>query len=85
MGDPPGFMKRLPMPDSGSSTHLVAVWNPSYASTAMEAHLALLLEHARAWSRGADGTDPDGKGVYVWWGKIRSGNRQEGWAREGAP
>ena len=48
--------------------HLVAVWNPAYASDAMDAHLATLLEWA------AKG-DPDE--TYVWWGKLRSPNRQQ--------
>jgi hypothetical protein len=48
--------------------HLVDVWNPSYASDAMAAHLALLLE--TAWQTG-DSADP-----HVWWGKVRSTNRQ---------
>ncbi|MBK7786810.1 MAG: hypothetical protein IPJ57_20195 [Gemmatimonadetes bacterium] len=64
------------------TTHLVAVWNHAYASTAMEAHLAVLLGHVRAWRDDRD--DLDGDGVYVWWGKIRSGNRQQAWAREDA-
>ena len=48
--------------------HLVAVWNPAYATDAMDAHLATLLEWA------AKG-DPDE--TYVWWGKLRSANRQQ--------
>jgi hypothetical protein len=48
--------------------HLVAVWNPAYASDAMDAHLATLLEWA------AKG-DPDE--TYVWWGKLRSAKRQQ--------
>ena len=48
--------------------HLVAVWNPAYATDAMDAHLASLLEWA------AKG-DPDE--TYVWWGKLRSANRQQ--------
>ena len=42
--------------------HFVDVWNPSYASNAMEAHLAVLLS-----------ADQE----YVWWGKVRSSNRQQ--------
>ena len=41
------------------------VWNPAYASNAMEAHLAVLLQSAA-------GTDP-----HVWWGKVRSANRRQ--------
>ncbi len=53
--------------------HLVTVWNPRYASDAMEAHLRLLLDwDAKAT---ADTADPDA--VYVWWGKIRSAQRQQ--------
>lgn len=57
-----------------TNTHLVSVWNPSYTSDAMGAHLAVLLE----WARLRDeerGVDDDG--VYVWWGKVRSPNRQQ--------
>ena len=48
--------------------HLVAVWNPAYATDAMDAHLTTLLEWA------AQG-DPEE--TYVWWGKLRSANRQQ--------
>ncbi len=51
-----------------SGIHLVAVWNPSYANNAMEEHLAVLIEHAERSS------DDD---TYVWWGKVRSPNRQQ--------
>ena len=55
------------------ATHLVSVWNPSYASDAMDAHLDLLLE----WSRKQveDKAKPDD--VYVWWAKVRSQNRRQ--------
>jgi len=53
--------------------HLVTVWNPSYATDALEAHLSVLLRHAGACDAAANGEDDD---VYVWWGKIRSPNRQ---------
>ncbi|MGH7627878.1 MAG: hypothetical protein ACREOF_00500 [Gemmatimonadales bacterium] len=53
--------------------HLVGVWNPSYATDAMQEHLALLLRFI--------GEHRDGKlpveDVFVWWGRIRSGNRQK--------
>jgi hypothetical protein len=53
--------------------HLVTVWNPRYAADAMEAHLRLLLEwDAKATSAG-DGLED----VYVWWGKVRSSQRQQ--------
>lgn len=50
--------------------HLVDVWNPSYASDAMTAHLAVLLDAAQR----AKGTDEE---PYVWWGKVRSPNREQ--------
>lgn len=53
--------------------HLVTVWNPRYASDAMEAHLRLLLEWDAAATRSGDGFDD----VYVWWGKVRSSQRQQ--------
>ncbi len=59
--------------------HLLTVWNPSYASNAMEAHLGVLLDRIRDW-REQRGDEDD---VYVWWGKIRSENRQQGMARDG--
>lgn len=52
--------------------HLVDVWNPSYASDAMTAHLTILLEAARSWKAGETEVEP-----YVWWGKVRSPNRQQ--------
>jgi hypothetical protein len=52
--------------------HLVGVWNPSYAIDAMDATVAMLLEHAAAHRGGGDIDD-----VYVWWGKVRSSNRQQ--------
>ena len=48
--------------------HLVAVWNPAYASDAMDAHLSTLLE----WAAKGDPEE-----AYVWWGKLRSANRQQ--------
>ena len=56
--------------------HLLGVWNPAYASNAMEAHLGVLLSRIQAWREGKSGDDD----VYVWWGKIRSQNRQQGMA-----
>jgi hypothetical protein len=53
--------------------HLVSVWNPSYEADAMEAHLSVLLDYAARHRRGACEDDE----VYVWWGKIRSANRQQ--------
>lgn len=51
--------------------HLLSVWNPSYSDDAMDAHLAVLLE----WARRRDSGDAEADDVYVWWGKIRSRNR----------
>jgi hypothetical protein len=53
--------------------HFVDVWNPSYASNAMEAHLALLLEAAKRFERKELGEEA----LHVWWGKVRSANRQQ--------
>src|SRR5690349_5811184 len=60
------------MPNHGQEHHLVTVWNPSYAVDAMEQHLSLLLRLAGEFERRAIGEDA----VYVWWGKVRSPNRQ---------
>ena len=68
----PGLRDAWTQPGVSADRHLVAVWNPSYAIDAMHEHLVLLLrqiaEH-RARVRGRDD-------VFVWWGKIRSENRQ---------
>jgi hypothetical protein len=53
--------------------HLVTVWNPRYAADAMEAHLRLLLE----WDATSSRNGTDGDEVYVWWGKVRSSQRQQ--------
>lgn len=60
------------MPATDRTHHLLGVWNPSYEADAMEAHLEVLLRHARAHR--ADASDEED--VYVWWGKVRSSNRQ---------
>jgi len=52
--------------------HLVDVWNPSDASDAVTAHLAVLLESARRFTNGETDEEP-----YIWWGKVRSRNRQD--------
>jgi hypothetical protein len=57
---------------SGTS-HLVTVWNPAYASDAMDATVSLLLQRAQDFRR--DSTDDED--VYVWWGKVKSSNRQQ--------
>lgn len=53
--------------------HLVAVWNPSYAVDAMDAHLRVL----RAWSQKYDERKATEEELYVWWGKVKSPNRQQ--------
>ena len=53
--------------------HFVTVWNPLYASDAMEAHLRLLLDWDAKATKGDAGVDD----VYVWWGKVRSSQRQQ--------
>ncbi|HEV2643427.1 MAG TPA: hypothetical protein VGT98_12000, partial [Candidatus Elarobacter sp.] len=53
--------------------HLLAVWNPSYASDAMDATLDLLRTAAAGYRDGAH----DEEHVFVWWGKVRSSNRQQ--------
>ncbi len=64
---------------SSPTRHLLSVWNPSYAANAMEVHLGVLLGRIQEWrDKAADDDD-----VYVWWGKIRSENRQQGMARAG--
>lgn len=51
--------------------HLLTVWNPSYADDSMDQHLDVLLRWARKWRDGQAQEDD----VYVWWAKLRSGNR----------
>jgi hypothetical protein len=53
--------------------HLVTVWNPAVAADTIELHARLLREKARACAAGEIEEDA----VYVWWGKIRSPNRQQ--------
>jgi hypothetical protein len=52
--------------------HLVAVWNPAYAD-AMDETIQLLLARAREHGDGKREADD----VFVWWGKIKSTNRQK--------
>lgn len=54
--------------------HLLTVWNPAYADGAMDAHLAVLLRDAAKVRAAGDTVSADS--VYVWWGKLRSSNRQ---------
>ncbi|MGH7617899.1 MAG: hypothetical protein ACREPM_11770, partial [Gemmatimonadaceae bacterium] len=58
---------------SADIRHLVAVWNPSYAADAMDATVALMLSRVRDLRAGRIDEDD----VYVWWGKVRSSNRQQ--------
>ena len=58
---------------SGPLLHLLSVWNPSYASDAMDAHLDNLLDWSRRHAEGKAGEDD----VFVWWAKVRSPNRQQ--------
>src|SRR5690348_10053509 len=60
------------MPNQSAEHHLVTVWNPSYAADAMEQHLGLLLHLAGEYDKKAIGDEQ----LYVWWGKVRSPNRQ---------
>ncbi|MHB1225518.1 MAG: hypothetical protein ACYC2G_15930 [Gemmatimonadaceae bacterium] len=53
--------------------HLVTVWDPSRGPEPLQAHLQLLLDLRRR-ERAGELEDED---VYVWWGKIRSPNRQQ--------
>ena len=55
------------------SPHLVALWNPSYAADALDMHAQLLLEHVRR----ADDEEAEWDDAYVWWGRVRSPNRQQ--------
>lgn len=56
--------------------HLLTVWNPSYQVDALEAHAALLRARAQAAATPEEWDD-----VYVWWGKVKSPNRLNPWAR----
>ncbi len=55
-----------------SPHHLVAVWNPSYERDALALHLDVLLARMKAVRAAGDDEDD----AYVWWGKVRSRNRQ---------
>ncbi len=78
VGEAPGKSIPEPMsqltasPPPSSVRHLVGVWNPSYESDAMDAHIAVLLKHARTFAAREAAEDD----VYVWWGKVRSQYRQ---------
>src|SRR4051812_1865001 len=51
--------------------HLLAVWNPSYAVDAMDAHLRVLLDTISEFRAGK----VNEQDVRVWWGKVKSKNR----------
>lgn len=58
-----------------SARHLVTVWNPAYAAGAMDAHLRVLLGQVPGVSPTV--ADEDRDDPHVWWGRIRSQNRQQ--------
>lgn len=54
------------------TTHLFTVWNPTYEADALQLHLEVLLAAMREAREGVREHDD----VFVWWGKVRSVNRQ---------
>lgn len=52
--------------------HIVTVWNPLYTRD-VDQHFSLLLDWARKFDDRKAGDDD----LYVWWGKVRSPNRQQ--------
>ena len=64
--------------DERLQRHFVDVWNPSYTSNAMEAHLAILLGATARFDLGQLENDEE---IYVWWGKVRSPNRRQAIAK----
>ena len=54
------------------TTHLLTVWNPTYEADALQLHLEVLLATMREAREG----NRDHDDVFVWWGKVRSVNRQ---------
>lgn len=54
-----------------TAQHLLTVWNPSYATDALNEHLRILL----LWAERRDRGECDDEDVYVWWAKLRSPNR----------
>ena len=67
------------MNDAKPVRHLLSVWDPSRDVDAMHAHVQILLEARRREKAGELGDDD----VFVWWGKIRSPNRQQPMAHLG--
>ena len=57
--------------------HLVTVWNPLYTGD-VDQHFSLLLD----WARKYDDEQASDDDLYVWWGKVRSPNRQQPMARK---
>lgn len=57
----------------GRVQHLVTVWNPSYVVNAIDEHLRVL----RKWSQSYDAGEAGEDALYVWWGKVKSPNRQQ--------
>lgn len=51
--------------------HLLTVWNPAYASDALDEHLRILI----AWEKKYRAGDVDQEDVYVWWAKLHSTSR----------
>ncbi|MDQ3606810.1 MAG: hypothetical protein M3418_11590, partial [Gemmatimonadota bacterium] len=58
-----------------AARHLLTVWNPSYAESAMDAHLEVLLSGVEE-REGAQARE-DEEPAYVWWAKLKSPNRQQ--------
>lgn len=52
--------------------HLLTFWNPAYATDALDAHIGVSLDWDARCSTGSAAEDD----VYVWWGEVRSSNRQ---------
>ena len=55
-----------------TARHLVTVWNPLYARE-VEQHMSVLLD----WGRCVRDNKAKRDDVYVWWGKVKSPNRQQ--------
>jgi hypothetical protein len=64
-----------------SNRHLLTVWNPSYSADALDAHVQCLLDQLRPMrSSSSSQADPEAMldDVCVWWGRVRSANRNHG-------
>jgi len=62
-----------PVTPPSDPRHLLTVWNPAYASDALDEHLRVLLHWAHEHRAGRADEDD----VYVWWGKVRSTRREQ--------